>query len=361
MGSVQSNNNKNNKTEPIKDKNGYHVVKVQTLKPVENSITDKNNDMSKYWLKTKCKHYDDGCNCSILCYRENNKGNCHHQRNNFYGAFVNAYNNHGDIILSPDDIWIMICLKFSKYINDNSEALREKFVSHTGKKALSVTTSNQLKESEWDEFFNLVLESIRDNTKEGIVDKMVSDFSTTQQFEKFISTISIMDSFKQYFDYIRCIPCCGIANLKFMGTLHDWEYLHDKILLLKEYDVDNTWTDYIQNLIPIMNQFIESYKGNVDVDFWNKIMNFEYGRGGSGSVDYVSGWILNFFGLKGKIDDDDIPNYNFDVPVTILNYLTNTKKVVNIIGGFSGIYNDNNSYRPQLSYAVYHDGNTESL
>ena len=133
------------------------------------------------------------------------------------------------------------------------------------------------------------------------------------------------------------------------------------ILFVKEYDVDNTWTDYIQNLIPIMNQFIESYKGNVDVDFWNKIMNFEYGRGGSGSVDYVSGWILNFFGLKGKIDDDDIPNYNFDVPVTILNYLTNTKKVVNIIGGFSGIYNDNNSYRPQLSYAVYHDGNTKSL
>ena len=49
-------------------------------------------------------------------------------------SFLLPYNNHGDILLVPDDIWIAIMFFTSKYIDDNAEKLRHCFVKHEGKK-----------------------------------------------------------------------------------------------------------------------------------------------------------------------------------------------------------------------------------
>jgi hypothetical protein len=56
---------------------------------------------------------------------------------------LTAYNNHGDVKITPDDVWIVIMLFFSKYVNEHSEELRYVFVSHQGKKKLVVTTWNE--------------------------------------------------------------------------------------------------------------------------------------------------------------------------------------------------------------------------
>jgi hypothetical protein len=53
-------------------------------------------------------------------------------------AFLYAYNSHEDIVLSPDDIWVMICIYFSKYVNENAEKLRSLFVDHDGQEKLTV-------------------------------------------------------------------------------------------------------------------------------------------------------------------------------------------------------------------------------
>jgi hypothetical protein len=50
--------------------------------------------------------------------------------NGFFGAFFEAYNNHEDVKITPDDVWITIMLHFSKYVNENAEQLRKAFVSH---------------------------------------------------------------------------------------------------------------------------------------------------------------------------------------------------------------------------------------
>lgn len=42
-----------------------------------------------------------------------------HFGNGFFSAFLYAYNNHGDVKLAPDDVWIAIMLYFSKYVNDH--------------------------------------------------------------------------------------------------------------------------------------------------------------------------------------------------------------------------------------------------
>jgi hypothetical protein len=36
------------------------------------------------------------------------------------GAFLDAYNNHGDVKITPDDIWISIMIYFSKYVSNNA-------------------------------------------------------------------------------------------------------------------------------------------------------------------------------------------------------------------------------------------------
>ncbi len=69
--------------------------------------------------------------------------------NGFFGAFYEAYINHGDVKITPDDVWSAIMLYFSKYVNDNAEKLRSAFVNHEGKKELVIQTSSA-SEYEWD-------------------------------------------------------------------------------------------------------------------------------------------------------------------------------------------------------------------
>jgi len=56
----------------------------------------------------------------------------------FFNAFAHAYTQHGDIVLVPDEIWIMIAFFMSKYIDSNAEKLRKKLVKHQGVKVLVV-------------------------------------------------------------------------------------------------------------------------------------------------------------------------------------------------------------------------------
>lgn len=40
--------------------------------------------------------------------------------NHFFSAFYDAYTKHGDIVLVPDEIWIMILFYLSTYIDKNA-------------------------------------------------------------------------------------------------------------------------------------------------------------------------------------------------------------------------------------------------
>jgi hypothetical protein len=71
---------------------------------------------------------------TTLTYEANCKATSSAEFNNgFFAAFLEAYNNHEDVKITPDDVWITIMLHFSKYANDNAEQLRKAFVSHEGK------------------------------------------------------------------------------------------------------------------------------------------------------------------------------------------------------------------------------------
>ena len=88
----------------------------------------------------------------LLCYNDSGLGPKRLISNNglfrasqFFTAFYEAYTQHGDIVLIPDEIWIMITLYLSSYIDKHAEKLRHKLVTFEGKKTLTVVELAQSK------------------------------------------------------------------------------------------------------------------------------------------------------------------------------------------------------------------------
>lgn len=310
----------------------------------------------------------------FIYFREETQGLSNNVRinntNSFLGAFLDAYNYHGDIVLSPDDIWIAISLFVSKYIDNNAENLRKKFVMHDGKMKLVVKEyAGSLDESialerKWDYFFVEMCRQIRSNTVEGVVDDFVCDFSTTKPVHQRISTAIIMNSFKKYFEYGRMICCCGIGNVYFEGTREDWVKVKTKLVNLLKYFVDmkdSTMQKYIHHVGIILDQFISTYDGKPNVNFWNTIVSTREEQIGSGGeiATYVKGWILHFFGIYSESDIDRIPDYSIDVPVELYNEFTNETKNLKIFAkfvssscaqGVDGVA----MYKPDIGMCIFH-------
>ena len=65
-----------------------------------------------------------------------------------------------------------------------------------------------------------MIEEIKKNTTKGVTEMFECDFTTTGRIEKIISAGVIMNTYKKYFAFSRCImTLCGIQNVHFGGTL----------------------------------------------------------------------------------------------------------------------------------------------
>merc|ERR1712066_541383 len=59
-------------------------------------------------------------------------------KNMFLESVSLAYEKHYPLKITPDIIWITIMQGFAKHINKNAEKFRKDFVSHEGKKLLTI-------------------------------------------------------------------------------------------------------------------------------------------------------------------------------------------------------------------------------
>ena len=135
---------------------------------------------------------------------------------------------------------------------------------------------------------------VNTHVKNNVVDLLTANFSTTGPIEGLLSSACIMHTFKKYFDYTHWNVGCGIRNVHFMGTIDDWQLLRKKADELKMFTMPsstkhssgNDFREYLDGVLPILDQFIRTYEGNVDNDFWDTI--FDYTKvgvyGGSGQV-----------------------------------------------------------------------------
>lgn len=269
-------------------------------------------------------------------------------------AFLKAYNNHEDVTLSPDDVWMTILFQFAREVNKHPIKYRDQLVCHKeGKITLTVITGEQLEESEWEDFFKLMIEKIKEYTQSDVVETLQSNFSTTTLIESMISTATVMDTTKQFFDFGRTIPMCGIKNVHFAGTLEDWQ-----LVLTKYKALGEKFNFVMEGVDNVLQEFVETYQGNVNTEFWDKIMDSERGSRGSGAALYFSGWILSLYNHKpgSRVEMDNINHdYTVDVPVKLDNKITGITKMVRLRAKFGGLNKKDGSYRPQLSMVVHVD------
>jgi hypothetical protein len=186
----------------------------------------------------------------------------------FSSAILEAYNTHSDLILGPDDLWLVVQLKFSEWVNAHAEEVRNLFVSHEGKKKLLMLEPADVEEREWGKNFfaamhKLITEHL--NRAEGH-DKKASEvlllgFSTTTDVHKMLSFAAIMDSFEAYFECGLRVCSCGFMNVTLLGTEQDWMRLTEKLEALRRMMATTGFALYLTRLRPIFANFLMSYRG----------------------------------------------------------------------------------------------------
>ena len=210
----------------------------------------------------------------------------------FLQGMYEAYSEHRPFVLSPDMINLLICQGFSKHINVNSEALRDKFTDSPDKVALTIQAEGDLvyDSINWGAFFDQFSEQIAFNAGQELVDAMTNDFSTTGLSERIASQITLMDATKPYFDFYATYCVCGIPEVTLLGTTEDWQKLYDHLSVYEKYDL-RWWT---KELRPVIKKIIEAAQGKKDVAFWRNMFKV-HTSDKYGDLGAADGWILKFF------------------------------------------------------------------
>lgn len=278
-----------------------------------------------------------------------------------------AYEEHRPFVLSPDMIWLLISQGFAHHVNFNTEKLRHLFVNFQAKKALEVRISGLIfYPDKWAAVPQMLIDKMRPNLPEGIIDVLTADFSTTSINEKIASQISILYGFKSYFDYdVVSDPICGIPAITLEGNPEDWQKIIDKVQALRPYLLD----DWIDALLPILSEIVESSKGQINLDFWRNMYKIpEYGFcGGKGKID---GWIIKFFpyfedgtatdllSIPSNSDIHKLPDEILATPFN-LSIIENEGdlpliKIMEFVAGFVGLSQneETKALRPEIGWFV---------
>ena len=221
-------------------------------------------------------------------------------------GFYTAHMKHYPIRIKPDDIWLLIVQAFSHHVNANSEELRDYFVNFEGKKTLQVKYcgiyyKENITKKILEDFSNQINNQMIDYLGKEILENLTPNFTTIDNNLLIIGKLSIMETFKKYFDYhmIECI--CGIPYVILEGNVEDYIKIKKKAENLSKYKFE--W--YINRIIPHIEKMIEAKKGNIDNNYFkNFVQNSEITEKRLDGclfdiyevkVDFITGWILDFF------------------------------------------------------------------
>jgi hypothetical protein len=261
-------------------------------------------------------------------------------------------------------VWLMIIQGFARHVNENSDSLRHYFVDFNGKKVLKVNRDEFIKGSpnnNWENVFPDFTRQIGEYTGQELLNTSLLQFSTTGSTEKAAFEITLMDAMSSYFIY-AVYTSCGITQITLEGTISDWEMILEKTKKLEKYDL-KWWTD---ELIPVLEQFVEASKGKVDKNFWEEI--YKRTSVGSGSPK-ISGWIIKFFPYLSE-NKKYVRNNHFDSYITTKDFTSGLSKAdfywiyygvpyqMEFYAGFLGIKEDSSSHtlRPQIGWAIRDKG-----
>eukprot|EP01083_Nonionella_stella_P059837 156574_1 len=238
-----------------------------------------------------------------------------HDLHPFIVALELAYFKHYPLRLSPSHLWLLILHAIGTHIDHNAETLRAKFVTHQGKKELSVVREEFVKGSlknDWSGVIKEFAQKIDENTVKDTVPLLEVDFSDSTAVEKIAGKVAIMDMMKRYFSF-GLYGGCGFPQITLGGKKEDWVKLKRKASkLLSEKTVHDFGKKWSSALLPLIDRFICAYDGKIDCVFWNAMIR----RGGvlpsmqqygMDSIEerrgvYYSGWFHILFPFLSDVE-----------------------------------------------------------
>lgn len=298
--------------------------------------------------------------------------------NAFFSMVCLAYAQHRPIVLSPDIMWIVICNGYSQFVNRDPEKFRQYLVDHDGKETLMIMTNLETTTAQKVEKFATL---IAKETKGGVAEIMTCNFSTTGMIEKMVSQITLMETVKQYFDFMEFLVGCGIPSVTLEGTPKDWRLLREKTKKLGEFGVKE-WTD---KLDPILEEFVLASEGKPNNKFWwdmaikGRPWNFHLKAGGGGCFGGPSygptmfdGWFLEFIPFDEWGERPKKIPYGHKLPplmtsVPIIQYVDDGMgncagiNALELRGGIVGLKQDQETkaLRPEIGWLVRNDPTVE--
>lgn len=216
----------------------------------------------------------------------------HHGFHALFEAVHRAYDEHRSLVLSPDDIWLVVCQGFAACVNQDPEAYRSKFVAHDGKETIIVRRDEFVMgafDNDWRGCFPEFSARIREHVGDQTHGLIVSDFSTTGDIERAASEVVLMDVVQSYFEFVVYTKC-GIRNVTLRGTPDDWDSVAAKTRALLPFGGAHLEA-WLKAAIPVVEEFAKAARGEVDLDFWEELYK---GRDSSGGI-YANGYILRLF------------------------------------------------------------------
>ena len=210
--------------------------------------------------------------------------------NGFLQAIQYSFNDHRPIVISPDMIWLLICQGFSIHLNKNFDSLKSSVFINEERQKIWIRNDSLVtaKPEEWDKLITGFSDSVRKYVKKDIYNSMVKNYSTTSPIEHTTYEVTMLESVQRAFELIGGSGC-GIPAITLKGKLSDWQDLEKNVEFLKDYGM----ADWMNELKPVLHQFTEAYRGNVDIKFWKELYKQSY------LIPYTSttitGWILKFF------------------------------------------------------------------
>jgi hypothetical protein len=199
-----------------------------------------------------------------------------------------AFEDHVELSLSPDDVWLCIAQAFAHHVDTHAEEMRDRFVKHAGKAEIVVIRNEFVKgspDNDWQGVFGEFSDAIAKHIGKQR-DLVVANFSTTGPVERAASEVVLMSAMQQYFKYI-VETRCGIPRITLLGTPDDWRSIRHRAAVLAEYGLES----WVRELTPILDQLCEAAAGRPDRAMWQSFYKFKSGSGG----DRVTGWINVLF------------------------------------------------------------------
>mmetsp|Transcript_17024 Transcript_17024/g.39341 ORF Transcript_17024/g.39341 Transcript_17024/m.39341 type:complete len:369 (-) Transcript_17024:136-1242(-) len=280
-------------------------------------------------------------------------------------TIVDAYNRHLHLELRPDDVWITILAQFSAFVNGRAEQLRDKFVSHEGKKELVVTAMGNIMTADFGDMTRCMLDEITRNIKDpDLREWFLPGFSTSTGVDDICAAAASMCTLQAYFDY-KFTLMCGIPQVTLLGNTEDWKRLRNKIERLVEFETaDGVLKPWVSLLRRVCDNFVESSETGSEhnLDFWDTVAHH---HGGGSGPSYLSGWVtvFSYFDNEGQVTKTtDEPRYNDGIwPAINSNDLNPNVVSCPMLIDDNGVEYDGRLFVGQMAYEMEKQESTATL